>query len=218
LSPAFAAQCAGCHGSSGEGQGPFPSLLTTPDADAFVSVVRTGRNQMPPFDEAAAPEARLRRDFVALQRASLSGEPAAPAPAADPACGPGRRELPPSSADERAARIERGLAAYRKPGPKGACAGCHSALAIDLAFIGFSDADILRRAIPQVGVSDARPSSTWSTPCARNTGSTGRCTRGGSGSCNRATRCCPRCRSLRSTRARWWASRTRPATPPSPAR
>jgi mono/diheme cytochrome c family protein len=156
LSPAFAAQCAGCHGGTGEGRGPFPSLHKGRDAAAFVSVVRSGRNQMPPFDETAAPEARLLRDFAALQRAALPGDPAAPAPAADPACGPGRRELPAASAAERAARIERGLAAYRKPGPKGACAGCHSAVAIDLAFIGFSDADILRRAIPQVGVTDAR--------------------------------------------------------------
>jgi mono/diheme cytochrome c family protein len=156
LSPAFAAQCAGCHGGSGEGRGPFPSLQKGRDRDAFVAVVRSGRNQMPPFDEATAPEARLLRDFAALQRASLPGDPAAAAPTGDLACGPGRRELPPSPAAARAARIERGLAAYRKAGPKGACAGCHSAVAIDLAFIGFSDADILRRAIPQVGVADAR--------------------------------------------------------------
>jgi mono/diheme cytochrome c family protein len=156
LSPAFAAQCAGCHGESGQGRGPFPSLQKGRDAAAFVSVVRGGRNQMPPFDEVAAPESRLLRDFAALQRALLPADPAAPASVADPACGPGRRDLPPSAADGRAARIARGLAAYRKPGPKGACAGCHSAVAIDLAFIGFSDADILRRAIPQVGVTDAR--------------------------------------------------------------
>jgi mono/diheme cytochrome c family protein len=151
LSSAFASQCAGCHGPTGEGKGPFPSLRQVKDAATFVTIVRSGRNQMPPFDERAAPEANLRRDFLALGPGSL-----APAPSADPACGPGARALPPSSASERAARIERGLAAYRQPGPKGACAGCHSVAATDLAFIGFSDGDILRRAIPQVGVEDAR--------------------------------------------------------------
>ena len=107
---------------------------------------------MPPFDEAAAPEARLRSDFAALQGPRPIPQGARPIPTAARAF----RELPPSTAEGRAARIARGLVAYRKPGPKGACAGCHSAAAIDLAFIGFSDADILRRAIPQVGVDDAR--------------------------------------------------------------
>jgi mono/diheme cytochrome c family protein len=152
LSSAFASQCAGCHGSTGEGRPPFPSLRNPIDADTFLRTVRQGRKGMPPFDELAAPEGRLRADFAAL-----TSPQAGPAGAvADPDCGPGFRELPPSTVEARVARITRGLAAYRKPGPKGACAGCHSAAAIDLAFIGFSDADILRRAIPQIGVDDAR--------------------------------------------------------------
>jgi mono/diheme cytochrome c family protein len=150
LSAGFAAQCAGCHGAAGDGRAPFPALRAIADVDTFVRTVREGRKQMPPFDEAAAPRARLVADFAALTT------PAPSASAADPDCGPGFRALPPLGDAERAARIARGLAAYRKPGPKGACAGCHSAAAIDLAFIGFSDADILRRAIPQVGVEDAR--------------------------------------------------------------
>jgi mono/diheme cytochrome c family protein len=151
LSGGFASQCAGCHGRNGEGRPPFPSLRNRMDAAAFLLTVRQGRKGMPPFDEADAPEARLRSDFAALQ--GLADPTGA---AGDPDCGPGLRELPPSTAESRAARIAHGLVAYRKPGPKGACAGCHSAAAIDLAFIGFSDADILRRAIPQVGVDDAR--------------------------------------------------------------
>jgi mono/diheme cytochrome c family protein len=150
LSAGFASQCAGCHGPAGDGRAPFPGLHAVPDVDSFVRTVREGRKQMPPFDEVAAPRDRLIADFAALT---------APAPAAsgaDPDCGPGYRSLPPLGEAERAARISRGMAAYRRPGPKGACAGCHSAAAIDLAFIGFSDADILRRAIPQVGVEDAR--------------------------------------------------------------
>jgi mono/diheme cytochrome c family protein len=157
LSAAFAFQCAGCHGPTGEGKGAFPSLRRLRDATAFVALVRGGRNQMPPFDEVTAPEARLLRDFAALTRPEVLGGPlAVPDTKADPDCGPGYRILPPSSPAERADRIARGLVAYRRAGPKGACAGCHSAVGIDLAFIGFSDADILRRAIPQVGVSDAR--------------------------------------------------------------
>ncbi len=41
----------------------------------------------------------------------------------DPDCGPGVRELPPSTAESRAARIARGLIAYRKPGTQGGLRG-----------------------------------------------------------------------------------------------
>lgn len=48
------------------------------------------------------------------------------------------------------------MAVFRKVGPKGACAGCHAATAIDLAFIGYSDATILRRASTQIDTADGQ--------------------------------------------------------------
>jgi len=50
---------------------------------------------------------------------------------------------------------QRGLAAFRAPGAHGACAGCHVPDAFDLAIIGYSDADIRRRALEHVSPSQA---------------------------------------------------------------
>jgi mono/diheme cytochrome c family protein len=149
LSAGFASTCAGCHGPTGDGQGPFPSLKNVPTVDQFIATVRSGRNQMPAFSEAAVPTDRLRSDYAALH------SPSTPPPATDPDCGPGSGELPPSTVDELHTRIEKGMEIFRKVGPKGACGGCHSATGVDLAFVGFSDATLLRRAIPQVGPEDA---------------------------------------------------------------
>src|SRR5205814_615417 len=57
LSAGFASQCAGCHGTAGLGQGPFPSLRNVPTVDAFIATVRMGRNQMPAFTADAIPDA-----------------------------------------------------------------------------------------------------------------------------------------------------------------
>ncbi len=148
LSQGFASTCAGCHGPSGDGQGPFPSLKNVADLVTFARVVRGGRELMPAFDAQLVSDAQLAADFEAL-RAS------AKLVTADPDCGPGAAELVPLSSEELELRIARGMEVYRRPGPKGACAGCHSAAAIDMAFIGFSDANILRRAIPNIGAADA---------------------------------------------------------------
>jgi mono/diheme cytochrome c family protein len=150
LSSGFASQCAGCHGPAGLGQGQFPSLRNVATADAFVSTVRMGRNLMPKFTTDAVSDARLQADFAALKGI---GDPTA---AADPDCGPGVADLPVATEQQLSDRITRGMAVFRKEGPKGACAGCHSAGAIDLAFIGFTDATILRRAVPNVGTDDAQ--------------------------------------------------------------
>jgi mono/diheme cytochrome c family protein len=150
LSAGFETQCAGCHGPAGLGQGAFPSLRNVATLEAFEATVRMGRNQMPAFTAAAVPDARLQADYAALKG---TGDPTA---TADPDCGPGLPDLPPATDQELSDRITRGMAVFRKEGPKGACAGCHSAGAIDLTFIGFSDATILRRAVPNVGPADAQ--------------------------------------------------------------
>jgi mono/diheme cytochrome c family protein len=150
LSAGFATQCAGCHGTAGLGQGIFPSLRNVATVDGFIATVRMGRNQMPAFTSAAVPDARLQADYAALKG---TGDPTV---VADPDCGPGVLDLPAATDQELTERIARGMAVFRKEGPKGACAGCHSAGAIDLTFIGFSDATLLRRAVPNVGPADAQ--------------------------------------------------------------
>jgi mono/diheme cytochrome c family protein len=150
LSAGFASQCAGCHGPAGLGQGPYPTLRNVATVDAFISTVRMGRNMMPAFSADAVPDARLRADYAALEG---TGDPTV---SVDPDCGPGATDLPVATDQQLGDRIARGMAVFRKEGPKGACAGCHSAGAIDLTFIGFSDATILRRAVPNVGPEDAQ--------------------------------------------------------------
>ena len=54
------------------------------------------------------------------------------------------------AASELENKISRGLDAFRFEGAHGACASCHVPDAFDLAFIGYSDADILRRALEHV--------------------------------------------------------------------
>jgi mono/diheme cytochrome c family protein len=150
LSSGFASTCAGCHGPTGQGQGPYPAITHIATLQEFVAIVRSGRNQMPAFSVAMVPDDRLAADYAALR------SPAVVAPVADPDCGPGATELGPASEEDLRARIAKGTEVFRKVGPKGACAGCHSAAAIDLAFIGYSDATILRRAIPNIGANDAQ--------------------------------------------------------------
>jgi mono/diheme cytochrome c family protein len=150
LSAGFATQCSGCHGPAGLGQGLFPSLRNVPTLEVFAATVRMGRKLMPAFTAAAVPDARLQADYAALKG---TGDLTA---AADPDCGPGVSDLPPATEQQLSDRIALGMAVFRKEGPKGACAGCHSAGAIDLTFIGFSDATILRRAVPNVGPEDAQ--------------------------------------------------------------
>jgi len=149
LSAGFASTCAGCHGPTGQGQGPYPALTRVATLQEFVAIVRGGRKQMPAFSATSVSDDRLASDFAALRASTVT------AAVADPDCGPGATELSPASDKDLQARIAKGTEIFRKVGPKGACAGCHSSAAIDLAFIGYSDATILRRAIPNIGAEDA---------------------------------------------------------------
>jgi hypothetical protein len=55
---------------------------------------------------------------------------------------------PPDLAEDDALIWQRGLEAWRKPRPLiGACVNCHSPDAFDIARVGFSDEDIMRRAV-----------------------------------------------------------------------
>lgn len=71
-------------------------------------------------------------------------------PASDPRCGPAFDPKNPLSEDDLAKALSAGLEVWRFVGKVGACAGCHAPDGFDLAKIGYSDADIERRALDHV--------------------------------------------------------------------
>jgi hypothetical protein len=76
-------------------------------------------------------------------------------PGADARCGPPYVPASAMTAEELNARYTEGLAAFRHEGTRGACAGCHSPDAIELARVGYSDADLRRRASSHVDAARA---------------------------------------------------------------
>lgn len=82
-------------------------------------------------------------------------------PVNDPAFGHGPSEAERMTpAELETARVE-GMAAWRRIGSHGSCSSCHSPDGIDLALIGYSDADITRRALDHVSAGDAAKIVTW---------------------------------------------------------
>jgi hypothetical protein len=71
-------------------------------------------------------------------------------PEVDPRCGPAYDPAHPLPQEELSAALEAGLQTWRFVGMGGACVGCHSPDAHDLARIGYSDEDIVRRALDHV--------------------------------------------------------------------
>ena len=71
-------------------------------------------------------------------------------PESDPRCGPAYDPKNPLAEDELADALEVGLDAWRFVGTDGACVGCHAPDGYDLAKIGYSDEDIVRRALAHV--------------------------------------------------------------------
>lgn len=67
-------------------------------------------------------------------------------PATDPRCGPAFDPDNPLDEEALSKALEEGLLAWRFAGTDGACVGCHSPDAYDLAKVGYSDEDIQRRA------------------------------------------------------------------------
>ncbi|MBL9100372.1 MAG: hypothetical protein JNL82_05415 [Myxococcales bacterium] len=78
-----------------------------------------------------------------------------PADGSDPRCGPPFDPRDPLTPEELAAAYADGLAAWRFPGERGACEGCHSPDGYDLARVGYADADIVRRALDHVTMDQA---------------------------------------------------------------
>lgn len=75
---------------------------------------------------------------------------------ADPRCGPGFDPDAPMDQATLDAALSAGLSAWTDPSSEGgACVNCHSPDAIDLAWIGYSDCDIERRALDHVAPDQA---------------------------------------------------------------
>jgi hypothetical protein len=74
-----------------------------------------------------------------------------PEPAgSDPRCGPAYEPAKALSPEELEKALTEGLATWRFKGTDGACVACHSPDGYDLAKVGYSDADIERRALSHV--------------------------------------------------------------------
>lgn len=73
-----------------------------------------------------------------------------PAPGSDPRCGPPYDPEKPMTQEQLAEALQRGFETWRFAGMGGACVGCHAPDGYDLAKVGYSDADIVRRALDHV--------------------------------------------------------------------
>lgn len=71
-------------------------------------------------------------------------------PHEDARCGPAYHPDKALDAEALAKALDEGLAAFRYHGKGGACVGCHAPDGYDLARVGYSDADIHRRALGHV--------------------------------------------------------------------
>lgn len=63
LSLAFTSNCAPCHGTTGSGQGSYPSLPGNLTLDAFKANVRAGKKLMPAFSASQISDADLAADY-----------------------------------------------------------------------------------------------------------------------------------------------------------
>lgn len=141
----------GCSsGSDGGGDGAGAGSPTAEAGDAGDAV--EGGDAVDAGDEAEAgdqPDAADETDADAVDYPESILCPAAPAE--DSRCGPPFVPAEAISDDDLEARLRDGLAAWRKEGARGSCAGCHSPDAIELARVGYTDDDIRRRARVHVG-------------------------------------------------------------------
>ncbi len=66
LSKSFASNCARCHGDEGRGMGIYPQIPGTRDEAAFISIVRSGKGDMPATDASQFPDDTLKADYAWL--------------------------------------------------------------------------------------------------------------------------------------------------------
>jgi cytochrome c553 len=159
---AYVTECSSCHGMTANGRNEYPSLrtanITLADLTAIVRggrvsttvKITTAQGMTIPASMPAFSPARLSDADIAAIFAYRSTPAAANAPAPAVYC-LSRPEATWTSAQIDDA-YQRGLKAWRTQGTvdQNACAFCHGADAIDLAFIGYTDGAIYRRAFSHV--------------------------------------------------------------------
>jgi cytochrome c553 len=159
--PSYVTMCSSCHGMTAEGRPGYPTLRKTMTLTELTAVVRTGRvsttvnfqtsqGKSIPATMPAFSTTRLSDADIAAIFAYRSTPAAANLPVPAVYC------LSRPEATWTSTQIDeaytRGLKAWRTPGTvdQNACAFCHASDAMDLAFIGYTDGDIYRRAFNHV--------------------------------------------------------------------
>jgi mono/diheme cytochrome c family protein len=161
--PIYVTECASCHGMTADGRGGYPSLRRADLTIAQMSaIVRAGKMstttettsqgktiplRMPAFSTARLTDADIATIFAWRGMTVAQGQ-TAPVPAVYCLSRPEATW----TADQVTTAYTNGLTAWRTPGEvdNNACVGCHAADPMDLAFIGYSDAQMYRRAFSHV--------------------------------------------------------------------
>ncbi len=147
---AFQRNCSSCHGQDGKGIGDFPNL-TSISFESLQSIVRSGKGtKMPAFNAAWISSGDLMQLSATMQSVTLTSTEEENCDTENAAVA----KIPEQSFEE----IQRkGIAALRKPDADGlSCAQCHAPDAIDMAYVGFDEGTILRRALMHVATEDAK--------------------------------------------------------------
>jgi mono/diheme cytochrome c family protein len=161
--PIFVTECASCHGMTADGRNGYPSLRRADMTVAeMTQIVRAGKMstttettsqgktialRMPAFSPARISDADIAAVFAWRSTAIPMGQ-TAPVPAVYCLSRPEANW----TADQVTTAYTNGLKAWRTPGTvdNNACVSCHAADPMDLAFIGYSDAQMYRRAFSHV--------------------------------------------------------------------
>jgi mono/diheme cytochrome c family protein len=162
--PIYVTECASCHGITADGRGGYPNLhRTTMVLADMQAIVRSGKMsttmvttsqgksialRMPAFSTARLSDADIAAIFAWRSLPLPAGQTSAPVPAVYCLARPEASW----TSDQINAAYTAGLTAWRTPGEvdSNACVGCHAADPMDLAYIGYSDAQMYRRAFSHV--------------------------------------------------------------------
>ncbi|MDX2019744.1 MAG: c-type cytochrome [Deltaproteobacteria bacterium] len=151
LAGAFALNCAGCHGAEGKGVGKFPSLREDKGYDTFAKIIREGKDGsvagvMPSFSAEQLSESEILQIYATLVGKTVTADKTM-----------GCNDLSMLDEGAIASAFARGLKEWRAPDHEGAaCASCHGPMPVDLAYIGYDDATIFRRALKHISEEQTR--------------------------------------------------------------
>jgi mono/diheme cytochrome c family protein len=159
---AYVSECSSCHGMTAVGRNGYPSLrANTYTLADFTAIVRSGRTsakvtfttsqgktipaQMPAFSAARVTDTDIAAIFAYRSTPAAADLPV-------PAVYCLSRPEATWTATQIDEAYQRGLKAWRTAGTvdQNACVFCHSVDAMDLAFIGYTDGAIYRRAFSHV--------------------------------------------------------------------